>query len=248
MMCLELGEVLHRALALRKVFEIGERELSTVVVPPDPMRVLVSNLEAVPHHAYSFLKICGEAETDILGVTELLRGADALRLATLEEHGLKRGVEVARDCYAVHEPDLDVRVTRQKAADRGALLGQFFLEGREDGARHHALGRTIVDWSRGSDSGRRRLPYFRLSCALIKLRLDVRRVGDRTAGNCSTERAIAALHHVPVFILVISIFCCFFATSAGFGKWMCNTTLANFASTFAGSGSNGKGIARLNEP
>ena len=45
-----------------------------------------------------------------------------------------------------------------------------------------------------------------------------------------------------------SIFCCFFATSAGFGKWMCNTPLSNFASTFAGSGSNGRGIARLNEP
>src|SRR6516165_9448891 len=47
---------------------------------------------------------------------------------------------------------------------------------------------------------------------------------------------------------LISIFCCFFATSAGFGKWMCNTPLSNFASTFAGSGSNGRGIARLNEP
>jgi hypothetical protein len=47
---------------------------------------------------------------------------------------------------------------------------------------------------------------------------------------------------------LISIFCCFVATSAGFGKWMCNTPLSNFASTFAGSGSNGSGIARLNEP
>src|SRR5215831_11497867 len=47
---------------------------------------------------------------------------------------------------------------------------------------------------------------------------------------------------------LISIFCCFFPTSAGFGKWMCNTPLSNFASTFAGSGSNGRGIARLNEP
>jgi hypothetical protein len=46
----------------------------------------------------------------------------------------------------------------------------------------------------------------------------------------------------------ISIFCCFSATSAGFGKWMCSTPLSNFASTLAGSGSNGKGIARLNEP
>ena len=43
---------------------------------------------------------------------------------------------------------------------------------------------------------------------------------------------------------LISIFCCFFATSAGFGRWMCNTPLSNFASTFVGSGSNGKGIAR----
>jgi hypothetical protein len=141
----------------------------------------------------------------LVGVTELLRGADALRLATLEEHGLKRGVEVARDCYAVHEPDLDVRVTRQKA-----VLGEFFLEGREDGARHRAL--------RPDDSGL------------------VAQVRQRAA-------ALAVLQ-----AFLISIFCCFFATSAGFGKWMCNTPLSNFASTFAGSGSNGKGIARLNEP
>src|SRR5439155_10539066 len=47
---------------------------------------------------------------------------------------------------------------------------------------------------------------------------------------------------------LISIFCCFFATSAGFGNLIRNTPLSNFASTFAGSGSNGKGIARLNEP
>ena len=47
---------------------------------------------------------------------------------------------------------------------------------------------------------------------------------------------------------LISIFCCFFDTSAGFGRWMCSTPLSNFASTFAGSGSNGRGIARLNEP
>jgi hypothetical protein len=47
---------------------------------------------------------------------------------------------------------------------------------------------------------------------------------------------------------LISIFCCFFASSAGFGRWMCNTPLSNFASTVAGSGSNGRGIARLNAP
>src|SRR5262249_10635249 len=47
---------------------------------------------------------------------------------------------------------------------------------------------------------------------------------------------------------LISIFCCFFATSAGFGRWMCNTPLSNFPSSFGGSGSNGKGIARLTEP
>src|SRR5947199_7092503 len=129
MMCLELGEVLHRALAFRNVFEIGERELSAVVVPPDPMRVLVSNLEAVPHHAYSFLKVCGEAQTDILGVTELLRGADALRLATLEEHGLKRGVEVARDCYAVHEPDLDVGEPANRRPTVAPSSENFFLKG-----------------------------------------------------------------------------------------------------------------------
>src|SRR5438093_9349237 len=43
---------------------------------------------------------------------------------------------------------------------------------------------------------------------------------------------------------LISIFCCFFATSAGFGNLIRSTPLSNFASTFAGSGSNGKGIAR----
>src|SRR5262245_22639641 len=47
---------------------------------------------------------------------------------------------------------------------------------------------------------------------------------------------------------LISIFCCFFATSAGFGRRMCSTPLSNFAWTWAGSGSNGRGIARLNEP
>jgi hypothetical protein len=47
---------------------------------------------------------------------------------------------------------------------------------------------------------------------------------------------------------LISIFCCFFATSAGFGKWTRKTPLSNFASTLAGSGSNGKGIILLNEP
>ena len=41
--------------------------------------------------------------------------------------------------------------------------------------------------------------------ALIKLRLDVRRVGIERQGNCSTERAIAALHHVPVLILVLLV-------------------------------------------
>ena len=47
---------------------------------------------------------------------------------------------------------------------------------------------------------------------------------------------------------LISIFCCFFATSAGFGKWMCKTPLSNFASTLAGSESNGRGIVLLNDP
>ena len=36
-----------------------------------------------------------------------------------------------------------------------------------------------------------------------------------------------------IFVLLqaflISIFCCFFATSAGLGKWMCSTPLSNFA-------------------
>jgi len=39
---------------------------------------------------------------------------------------------------------------------------------------------------------------------------------------------------------LISIFCCFFATSADFGNLIRNTPLSNFASTFAGSGSNGR--------
>ena len=47
---------------------------------------------------------------------------------------------------------------------------------------------------------------------------------------------------------LISIFCCLLATSSGFGRWIRNTPLSNLASTFAGSGSNGRGIARLNEP
>ena len=71
--------------------------------------------------------------------------------------------------------------------------------------------------------------------------------------GASTSRS--ATHHTysnGIFVLLqaflISIFCCFFATSAGFGKWMCSTPLSNFASTFAGSASNGRGIARLNEP
>ena len=47
---------------------------------------------------------------------------------------------------------------------------------------------------------------------------------------------------------LISIFCSVLATSGGFGRWMRNTPLSNLASTFAGSGLNGRGIARLNEP
>src|SRR5262249_49715409 len=68
----------------------------------------------------------------------------------------------------------------------------------------------------------------------------------RSAPRDHFHQRAAGLVLLPAFL--ISIFCCFFATSAGFGKWMCNTPLSNFASTFAGSGSKGKGIARLNEP
>ena len=49
-------------------------------------------------------------------------------------------------------------------------------------------------------------------------------------------------------VFLISTFCSFFVTSSDFGKRMRNTPLSNFASTFVASGSNGKGIDRLNEP
>ena len=70
-----------------------------------------------------------------------------------------------------------------------------------------------------------------------------------TGNDDGLDHIVAQPQDVVVLqAFLISIFCCFCATSAGFGKWMCNTPLSNFASTFAGSGSNGRGIARLNEP
>src|SRR5262249_20142894 len=41
--------------------------------------------------------------------------------------------------------------------------------------------------------------------ALIKFCLDLRRVGIEGQGNRSAERTIAALHHVPVLILVLLV-------------------------------------------
>src|SRR5438874_12020777 len=41
--------------------------------------------------------------------------------------------------------------------------------------------------------------------ALIKLRLDLRRVGIERQRDRSAERAIAAFHHVPILILVLLV-------------------------------------------
>ncbi len=51
----------------------------------------------------------------------------------------------------------------------------------------------------------RRLWQVNVQYALIKLRLDFRRIGIERQGNRSAERAIAALHHVPVLILVLLV-------------------------------------------
>jgi hypothetical protein len=51
----------------------------------------------------------------------------------------------------------------------------------------------------------RRLWQVDVQYAPIKLRLDFGRVGIKRQGNRSAERAIAALHHVPVLILVLLI-------------------------------------------
>src|SRR5262245_34953359 len=51
--------------------------------------------------------------------------------------------------------------------------------------------------------------------ALIKFCLDLRRVGIEGQGNRSAERTIAALHHVPVLILVLLVALGLFLTADG---------------------------------
>jgi hypothetical protein len=51
--------------------------------------------------------------------------------------------------------------------------------------------------------------------ALIKLRLDRRRVGIERQRDRSTERAVAELHHVPALILVLLVALGLFLTADG---------------------------------
>src|SRR5262249_13461533 len=51
--------------------------------------------------------------------------------------------------------------------------------------------------------------------ALIELRLDLRRIGIKRQGKRSAKRAIAALHHVPVLVLVLFIARALFFTADG---------------------------------
>src|SRR6516164_1564776 len=156
----------------------------------------------------------------------------------------------------------------QIAQDRGVLTGLV-------AGNRHRQGRDPKYWRLRRASGFCKAQKEAAACP-ASIRRRGRQSGYRRTGQCldahdaasgpnaRSPRALNKLratwesayrgdsHDRPRFgvlqAFLISIFCCFFATSAGFGKWMCNTPLSNFASTFAGSGSNGRGIARLNEP
>ena len=61
----------------------------------------------------------------------------------------------------------------------------------------------------------RRLWQVDVQYALIKLRLDLRRVRIERQGDRSAERAIATFHHVPVLILVLLVALGLFLTADG---------------------------------
>ena len=66
--------------------------------------------------------------------------------------------------------------------------------------------------------------------ALIKFRLDLRRVGIEGQGNRPAERTIAALHHVPVLILVLLVALGLFLAADG-QQPMASVTSRSFSST-----------------
>ena len=94
MMGLELREVANGPLALCKVFEIGESKFAAVVIPPNPVGVLIPNLQAIPDDADGPLEVARKLQTGVVGVTELLRLVDASCLAANPKHFLEHGIEV----------------------------------------------------------------------------------------------------------------------------------------------------------
>src|SRR5690242_18651996 len=70
---------------------------------------------------------------------ELLGGGDVLGFTALAEHLAQNGIEIARrDLNAVHQANLDIRISGEQTADEVTLLREL-TEGRHDGPGHASL-------------------------------------------------------------------------------------------------------------
>jgi hypothetical protein len=124
---LQLGKIADRTFALREVFEVGEREFAAVVVPPNPMSILIPYLQTISNNSDCLLEVRSEPQPVVGRLPESFRFIDASSLAANAKHSLEHSIEIAAASHlnAMQQANFYVGISGKQPPDRRSFGGEF---------------------------------------------------------------------------------------------------------------------------
>ena len=110
MICFKFFKVIDLSFSTSQLFQIGEGELARIIVPPNTVRILISDLETKAHQSNGFLKIAKKSAMLVMRNEKLFRLVNTARLAALAKHLFQYIVEVSSTghLHTVHKANFDV--------------------------------------------------------------------------------------------------------------------------------------------